>query len=32
MIRALTVEEQDEMFEMMEADDKEKGPKEKDFS
>jgi hypothetical protein len=32
MIRALTVEEQDEMFEMMEADDKEKGPNEKDFS
>lgn len=31
MIRALTVEERDEMFAMAEADDEEKGPKEKDF-
>jgi len=31
MIRALTIEERDEMFAMAEADDGEKGPKEKDF-
>ena len=32
MIRALTIKEHDEMFEIAEADDGEKGPKEKDFS
>jgi hypothetical protein len=32
MIRALTIEERDEMFEMAEADDEDKGPKEKDFT
>ena len=32
MIRALTIEERDEMFAIAEADEEEKGPNEKDFS
>ena len=32
MIRALTIEERDEMFTIAEADEEEKGPNEKDFS
>ena len=32
MIQALTTEERDEMFDLAERSDKEKGPKEQDFS